>query len=414
MDIMANVFGAIYNFVFYYPLLMALTLMAGGICYRFYREPRYDVDHLPSEPLVSVLIPCHNEESCVEETIKYLEKQVYPNYEIIAIDDGSTDKTVEILRSLVKENPRLRMVSLTSNRGKGTALTMGAMASRGEYLVCIDADALLDPKAIRYFLWHFLHSPRVGAITGNPRVRNRSSVVGKIQVGEFSSIVGMIKRTQRILGKLYTVSGVIAAFRKKALLSVNFWSNDMVTEDIDVSWKLQLRFWDIRYEPRALCWILMPETLKGLWRQRLRWSQGGSEVLKKYHKLMFSWKQRRMWPIFIEYMVSVIWAYCFLLTIVMYILEKLVDLPPGIEVKSIAAGWTGVILAMVCLAQLAVGLLLDSQFERGTLRMFFWLVWYPCIYWIINATVTIFAFPRAIFKPKGTLAVWESPDRGFR
>lgn len=59
---------------------------------------------------------------------------------------------------------------------------------------------------------------------------------------------------------------VIATFRESALMSVGFWSNDMVTEDIDISWKLQLKFWDIRYEPRALCWILMPETIKGLCR----------------------------------------------------------------------------------------------------------------------------------------------------
>jgi biofilm PGA synthesis N-glycosyltransferase PgaC len=159
---------------------------------------------------------------------------------------------------------------------------MGALASQGEYLVCIDADALLDPQAVRRFVWHFENSPRVGAVTGNPRIKNRSTILGKIQVGEFSAVVNMIKAAQRIVGKIYTVSGVIAAFRKEALSSVGFWSNDMITEDVDISWKLQMKFWDIRYEHRALCWILMPETLKGVFRQRVRWSQGGNEVLLKY------------------------------------------------------------------------------------------------------------------------------------
>ena len=403
----------IYSFVFHYPLFMAFVLMTGGFCYHFFRERKSIPDELPDEPLVSILVPCHNEEECIRQTIEYLMKQEYKNIEIIAINDASSDKTPEILKEMQKTQPNLRVIHMTTNQGKGMGLTMGAMAAKGEYLVCIDADALLDAAAIKYFMWHFLNFPRVGAITGNPRVRNRTSIVGKIQVGEFSSIVGMIKRTQRIIGKIYTVSGVIAAFRKSALMSVGFWSNDMVTEDIDISWKLQLKFWDIRYEPRALCWILMPETVRGLWRQRLRWAQGGNEVLRKYGRSMLDWNQRRIWPIYIEYVISVLWAYLFTLTIVVYLLDKVIDLPPGIEVRSILPGWTGVILAVVCLFQVLIGLLIDSKFEKGIIKMFFWLIWYPCVYWVLNAAVTIVGLPKALLKKKGTPAIWESPDRGF-
>ncbi len=404
---------AIYNFVFYYPLFMSFAFMIGGIIYHFFREPKQEDIELPQSPLVSILIPCHNESECIRETVGYLEKQEYPNYEIIAIDDGSKDDTLKILLELEKTNSRLRVVQLATNQGKGMALTMGAIASKGEYLVCIDADALLDPAAVKYFLWHFLNFPRVGAITGNPRVRNRTSIIGKIQVGEFSSIIGMIKRTQRILGKIYTVSGVIAAFRKRALLSVGFWSNDMVTEDIDISWKLQVKFWDIRYEPRALCWILMPETLKGLWRQRLRWSQGGSEVLLKYFGSMFRWQQRRIWPLYFEYTVSIFWAYMLFMTFAIYIVGLFVTLPPSVVVKGIIPGWTGIILAISCLIQMAIGLVIDSRFEPKIYKMYFWLIWYPLIYWIINAVVTVIGFPKAMIKKRGTIAVWESPDRGF-
>ena len=403
----------IYSFVFHYPLFMAFVLMTGGFCYHLFRERKNIAEDLPSEPLVSILIPCHNEEECIEQTIQYLEHQEYENFEIIAINDASTDNTLKILKKLQKKMPNLRILNMSSNQGKGMGLTMGAMAAKSEYLICIDADALLDDRAIRYFMWHFLYFPRVGAITGNPRVRNRTSIIGKIQVGEFSSIVGMIKRTQRIIGKIYTVSGVIAAFRKSALASVGFWSNDMVTEDIDISWKLQLKFWDIRFEPRALCWILMPETVRGLWGQRLRWAQGGVEVLKKYGTTMLNWKQRRMWPIYLEYVVSIIWAYLFAMTVLIFLLSKIIDLPSGIVVRSILPGWTGVILAVVCLSQLLVGLLIDSQFEKGIFKMFFWLIWYPCIYWVLNAAVTIVGLPKALLKKKGTPAIWESPDRGF-
>ena len=104
---------------------------------------------------------------------------------------------------------------------------------------------------------HLHESVRVGAVTGNPRIRNRSTLLGKLQVGEFSSIIGMIKRAQRIYGRVFTVSGVVVAFRKSALQRIGYWNCDMATEDIDVSWRLQLDHWDVRYEPNALCWILM-------------------------------------------------------------------------------------------------------------------------------------------------------------
>ncbi|KAG1244023.1 hypothetical protein G6F68_015616 [Rhizopus microsporus] len=71
----------------------------------------------------------------------------------------------------------------------------------------------------------------------------------------------------------------------------------MITEDIDISWKLQRDHWSIFYEPRGLCWILMPETLRGLWKQRLRWAQGGAEVFLKNLRSIWSWRHRRLWPL---------------------------------------------------------------------------------------------------------------------
>jgi biofilm PGA synthesis N-glycosyltransferase PgaC len=143
-------------------------------------------------------------------------------------------------------------------------LRMAALAANSDFLICIDGDALLDRYATRWLMWHLVTGPRVGAVTGNPRIRNRSTLLGRLQVGEFSSIIGLIKRAQRIYGRIFTVSGVIAGFpRIAALHGVGYWNTDMVTEDIDVSWRLQMDFWDIRYEPNALCWILMPETLCG-------------------------------------------------------------------------------------------------------------------------------------------------------
>ena len=101
---------------------------------------------------------------------------------------------------------------------------------QAEILVGIDGDARLDPWCLHWLVRHF-DEPEVGAVTGNPRVRTRSTLLGRIQVGEFSSIVGLIKRAQRSIGLIFTVSGVIAAFRRSALFEAGFWSPDKLTED---------------------------------------------------------------------------------------------------------------------------------------------------------------------------------------
>lgn len=94
------------------------------------------------------------------------------------------------------------------------------MIAKNDLILTLDADAFVDPDALNWIAWHFVTGPCVGAVTGNPRVLNRTSLLAKIQTGEYSTIIGLIKRTQRILGKVLTVSGVIAAFRKQAVLSV--------------------------------------------------------------------------------------------------------------------------------------------------------------------------------------------------
>jgi biofilm PGA synthesis N-glycosyltransferase PgaC len=407
----------LFMFIFFYPLFMAVYWMTGAIIFFNRRERRGKrPPELKSYPKVSVLVPCHNEESCIRDAILQLDKNNYPNFEIIAINDGSTDNTGEILYELTKQIDKLKVITLTSNYGKAMALKAGAMGSSAEFLMCIDADALLDRDALFWMMKHFEDSPRVGAVTGNPRVINKTSLLARIQIGEFSAIVGMVKRTQRNIGRVFTVSGVNACFRKAALHDVGYWSSETVTEDIDISWKLQLRYWDIRYEPQALTWILVPETLKALWNQRLRWAQGGFEAAVKFGKEIFRWKNRRMWNIAAEYWISVLWCYAVAFTVLCFAGTHLAPegvWPEVLKVPTLVPGWTGVALAVVCLLQFTVGLVLDSLYERrGLFRYLFWAIWYPAVYWCISAATTVVAVPKGLRKlGKTRYAVWTSPVR---
>jgi biofilm PGA synthesis N-glycosyltransferase PgaC len=407
----------ILGFTFYYPLFMAYLWMAGALYYYFSKErkePLYGAPPLlPEYPHVSVLVPCFNEGDNAYETIGALLELNYPNYDIIAINDGSSDNTAAIIDDIASKHPNVKAVQLASNQGKAMALTVGAILSSSEYLVCIDGDAVLDPNCITWMMRHFISGPRVGAVTGNPRIRNRSTMLGKLQVGEFSSVIGLIKRAQRVYGRVFTVSGVVAAFRKSALHRVGYWSTNMVTEDIDISWKMQTNYYDVRYEPNALCWILMPETLRGLWKQRVRWAQGGAEVLLKFKNIFLDIKKRRMWPIYTELVISIIWSYVIGAIFVLWAIGKFIELPPYLHINTIIPEWNGVLLAMTCLLQFAISLFIDSRYEPKNRRYFYWMIWYPMLFWMLSAATTIVGLPAALLKDRNKRATWVSPDRGI-
>ncbi|WP_378951395.1 poly-beta-1,6-N-acetyl-D-glucosamine synthase [Pelosinus sp. sgz500959] len=410
---MSSIIQFIADFVFYYPLAMSIVWIIGALYFYFRHEAgrKRSIPILSSYPMVSVIIPAHNEQDAIESTILGVLESDYPNFEVIVVDDGSKDRTPLILQKLAREHPKVRVLIMKQNMGKPSALRYGFLACLGEIIFAIDADAYVEPDAMRWMVGHFVTGPRVGAVTGNPRVRNRTTLLAKIQVGEYSSIIGMIKRTQRLLGKILTVSGVIAAFRKRALLDVGLWDIDMITDDINVTWKLEKGFWDIRYEPNALCWILVPETIGGLWKQRLRWSQGGGEVIRRHVDIWFSWKQRRLWPIYIEYVVSVFWSYAYVVFGLLWIIHFII--PHSLPTVELLPDWKGTILVALCLVQSMIALYIDNRYEKNIIWYHFWVIWYPLFYWLLTALATVVATPKALFRKMGKLAVWSSPDRGL-
>lgn len=398
-------------FVFWYPALMSVTWMVGSIFFYFCTERKKPMQ-LHETPMVSILVPCFNEGETVSDTVEKLSELDYPNYEIIVINDGSSDDTPEIVRELLPKYEKLRFIDLKENNGKANALYLGLLASKGEILMGVDSDSYILPDALNYIVPHFT-SPysgeRVGAVTGNPRVRNRSSLLAKLQLCEYASIISMIKRTQRVWGKVMTVSGVVVAFRKRALLDCELWDRDMITEDIGVTWKLEKNFWDVRYEPRALCMMLVPESIKGLFKQRLRWARGGMEILRRHGNVFKNWKMRRMLPVYAEQLVTIVWAVCWLVLTVLTFLPMLL----GYGRLYFPYFWKSLFLSFVCLLQFTVAMILDSRYDKKLFKYTFAAIWYPFVYWYINSLVALCALP-SLFKRQKKMATWDSPDRGIQ
>ena len=406
------------SFVWLYPFIMSWFWITGGILYWVLREGKFrrpsDLPEMNEFPRAAVIVPCFNEKENIADTIGALSQLAYPDFEVIAVNDGSSDNTAELLELLQQQYGFLRVVNLEHNQGKAMAMRAGVAATDAEYVICIDGDALLEAHALHWMVYSLTLRPNIGGVTGNPRIRNRKTLLGRLQVGEFSSIIGLIKRTQSVYGRVFTVSGVVCGFRKRALHEVGYWGIDMLTDDIDITWRLQEGGWRVRYEPNAMCWILMPETLRGLWTQRLRWAQGGAEVITKRIGEGVRGRSLRMLPIVIEYFISVAWAHVTAIVMLLWVMSLLpfVSLPFDLH-GPIHSHW-GLILAGTFFIQSLKSMTLEQRYERGLFRYLGWLIWYPTAYWMIAAITSVAGLYRTLIFGRQRHATWVSPDRGIK
>jgi len=394
----------------FYPVFSAVVWVTTSIIY-FFRKERMGEEEdatlyaLPEPPpMVSVLIPAYCEEKGIEATLEAAMRIDYPRFEIVVVDDGSTDETVARVMPYV-ERGAVRLVRKTMNEGKAMALNDALPCLNGEIILALDADAVVDFGILRALVPHF-SSARVAAVTGNPRVSNRRTLLSKIQLIEFTSVVGLLRRAQRVWGRIQTVSGVVVAFRKQALLDVGLFDPSMATEDIDMSWRLQKRFWDIRYEPKALVWMQVPETLRGLWRQRRRWAVGLGQVLRRHGGILFHQKNLRFWPVAYEAILSILWSACFVILTSLWILSYSMGIHP-IGAYPIPNFW-GMIIATTCIAQLTVGVVLDRHYDRSIRPYAAVAVLYPAIYWALMSTITFFFTPIGFFRRRPKITLWKT------
>ncbi|HJZ61843.1 MAG TPA: glycosyltransferase [Miltoncostaeaceae bacterium] len=223
-------------------------------------------------PATTVLVPAYNEEATIGTTLDSLLAQVGGRPEVIVIDDGSTDRTAE-----VAERAGVRVLR-QANSGKWAALNRGVAAARDGVVVAIDADTVLDPHAVAR-LARWFTEPDVGAVSGTAKVGNRHTLLTTWQHVEYVTGFNLDRRAYAKLNAITVVPGAIGAWRRSALLAVGGYSGRTLAEDCDLTITLRRAGWRIAYEPDAVAWTEAPEALRGLARQRLRWTFGTFQVL---------------------------------------------------------------------------------------------------------------------------------------
>ncbi|MER6681331.1 bifunctional polysaccharide deacetylase/glycosyltransferase family 2 protein [Streptomyces olivaceoviridis] len=232
---------------------------------------------------VSVIVPAYNEKECIANTLQSLARSTHP-IEIIVVDDGSTDGTSRIARdaaeSLGMTNVR---VVRQENAGKPAALNNGVRHASYDIVVMMDGDTVFEPDTVRHLVQPFA-DPSVGAVAGNAKVGNRTTVIGAWQHIEYVMGFNLDRRMYDLLRCMPTIPGAIGAFRREAVLAVGGMSEDTLAEDTDITIAMHRAGWRVVYQEHARAWTEAPGSLKQLWSQRYRWSYGTMQALWKHRK----------------------------------------------------------------------------------------------------------------------------------
>jgi poly-beta-1,6 N-acetyl-D-glucosamine synthase len=233
---------------------------------------------------VSVLIPAYNEEDSIKETIESVLKSDYPLEEIIVINDGSKDKTRQIVEELAAKHSIIKLIN-KHNSGKADSLNQGIKVAKGELIAVIDSDSFPQSDAISKMIGYF-DQKDIGAVTSSILVRNRSKFIEKLQAMEYAAIAFTRKLLEYIDG-IWVTPGPLALYRKEALVKIGCFDTKNLTEDIEISWRLIHYGYKIRMSVPARVTTQAPSKWKIWAKQRIRWNVGGMQTLMKYKKEAF-------------------------------------------------------------------------------------------------------------------------------
>ena len=233
-------------------------------------------------PLISLVVPAYNEGVVIQAAIRSLLLLDYPNYEILVIDDGSTDDTYEKALGVAREPHAIPIRVITKrNGGKAEALNTGMTAARGEFILNMDGDSKLSSNTLRACIRHF-DNPKIGAVAGNVKVINRENMWSNIQALEYVEGLAMARKAQSFLRIVNIIPGPLGMFRKTVLQQVGGYDHDTFAEDCDLTLKMLMRGWQIAYEPTAIAWVETPSQLLNLLKQRYRWTRGILQATNKH------------------------------------------------------------------------------------------------------------------------------------
>jgi cellulose synthase/poly-beta-1,6-N-acetylglucosamine synthase-like glycosyltransferase/peptidoglycan/xylan/chitin deacetylase (PgdA/CDA1 family) len=278
-----KVIGMLFLWAIYLTLARSLFFGVLALAQKWRtRHARFD----PSfHPPVSVVIAAYNEEKVIARTVESILCNGYDDLELVVVDDGSKDATLEVLRRSFGDRPNVRILSQT-NGGKSSALNNAIAHARHDILIALDADTIFRAGTIGKLVRHFADSS-VGAVSGNARVGNRRSWITRFQSIEYIYGFNLDRRALDLLNAITVVPGAVGAWRKELILKLGGFGDDTLAEDTDLTLKIRRAGHLIRYEEEGVAFTEAPEDTRGLAKQRFRWAFGTLQAAWKHRDALF-------------------------------------------------------------------------------------------------------------------------------
>lgn len=366
-----------------------LVLTIAGFLHqmRSYKEKKKIDDQEFDYPPVSILIPAHNEEIVIANTIDAMLQLDYPKdkLEIIVINDGSTDSTKEIVEEYTNKDSRVILYNVPKGeggKGKSRALNLGVKVARSPYIAVYDADNTPAPDALRYLVVQLLLHPELGAVLGKFRtVNKKKTLLTRFINIETLSFQSILQAGRWKMLSIATLPGTNYVIRREALEQLNGWDEDAITEDSEMSVRMYMRGWKIKFIPYSMTYEQEPEKWHVWLQQRTRWVRGNNYVAKKFFRLR---KEITSKKLRLELLYSLALYYVFFIAIIISDLLFLLAVTNTIMI-TLPGPYTMVwILAVVLFfAELMLALSYDAEDSFSSLLIIALMYFTYCQMWII-------------------------------
>jgi cellulose synthase/poly-beta-1,6-N-acetylglucosamine synthase-like glycosyltransferase/peptidoglycan/xylan/chitin deacetylase (PgdA/CDA1 family)/spore germination protein YaaH len=283
--------GWLIRLIFLLGIILGISraVIIGALAFAQYlRSRKREQEHFGEgyAPFVSVVVPAYNEQKVICRTIESLLASDHKNFEIIVVDDGSEDATFDLAKEKFAGDPRVSIFR-KENGGKASALNYGWRRAKGEIIIALDADTLFLPNTVSELVHRFA-DVRVGAVAGNAKVGNRINIVTKWQALEYITSQNMDRRAFSSLNCITVVPGSVGAWRRDVLEETGGFLGDTLAEDQDLTIQITKLGYRIGYEEDAIGLTEAPDTLRGLAKQRFRWSYGTLQCMWKHKSALLN------------------------------------------------------------------------------------------------------------------------------
>ncbi|WP_339220975.1 glycosyltransferase [Paenibacillus sp. FSL H8-0332] len=397
-------------------LLVNVALIIAGYLYYIETENEADPEITGEYPVVTIMVPAHNEGVVISKTVESLLALDYPHdrYEIIVINDNSSDNSAELLDEIQRRNPQRNLIiintdAVTGGKGKSNALNIGFARSRGELIAIYDADNTPERTALKYLVAEIINDSTLGAVIGKFRTRNRdASLLTRFINIETLSFQWMAQAGRWKLFKLCTIPGTNFIMRRSIVESIGGWDVKAIAEDTEISFRIYMMGYRIKFQPKSVTWEQEPQTVKVWFKQRTRWAKGNIYVIVKNLPLLFDRKAAKI-RFDILYYVSIY----FLLLISLVTSDVLLVLHAMGYVHTTIAGLSS-FLWLLAIVLFVVGIFVTLTTEKGEMSLSnLWIIMLMyvsyCQLWMVVAAYGLYNYLKDVILKRE--AKWYKTER---